>query len=337
MAVSVCVAVYLSLQPQRLSDLQRLSAFCGQWLHGAHVYVAAPIVYPPWALVSLSWLALLPDGWLGPVWVAVNLLMLAGAAALIARRFGASATPTAVLTCLLIAAGAGRSLNQFSLVSFTFGALGYFGAGRWRGVCLGLACMKPQIGGVFLLATMLERRWRDLAVAACVPVALTLIYALVAHVGIGQALTDYLGSATAERNGMTPGRTELTPLILARWRWIGPVAAAALVAAIAATPLMRAARRDPSRGAFWLGAALVSLLSVRHLSYDFILFLPWLATLEGAPLWIVACLIVGNPSGVIGMVAPMSFAAMYADRLLIVALWLGTLRAAIEPRRETFR
>jgi hypothetical protein len=261
--------------------------------------------------------------------------MLAGSSWLIAKRLGAKATPTVALTFLLIAAGAGRTLNQFSLAAFAFGALGVFGGGRFTGLWLGLACMKPQIGGVFLVAAMLQRRWRDVAVAAAVPVTLTIVYALVAHVGVLQVFTDYWMAARSEQGGVVPGRTEMTPAVVALLPWIGSLAAAALVAVIAAVPLVRPALRDPSRGGFWLAIALVSLLSMRHLSYDFILFLPWLATLESAPLWIAATLLVVNPSAAIGVVAPLSFAATYADRAMLVGLWLGTLRAAIKPRGET--
>lgn len=306
-AISVGVAVWLSLQPYRLGDLHRIAAWASQWLQGAHLYGAdRDVDYPPWAIVTLSPLALIPASVLPFLWVACNLAALI----FVARRLaGAHRT----LFFLLIAAGAMRTLNQFSLVSLALALAGTATTAVLGPLWLGLALMKPQIGAVFWLLTVWQREWQRAALALIVPALLLLVYALRAHVGMVDVVQSYAASIGLQYGDLFWGQTEVTSWLRTAWPDASPVVLGGLVALCVFVTL---ARSQPL-----LGLALASLLGVRHLSYDLILLLPWLATLEATPVWIVTLLLMADPSSLAGLVAPGSAFAAHADRVALVGLW----------------
>ena len=93
--------------------------------------------------------------------------------------FGAPARPAPFWW--LTAAAIGRTLNQFSLPAMLAGTAALSGRGPvW--LWLGLSLVKPQIGIVFVAWSVCRGRWRDVAAAFAVPLALTLVYARVAGV-----------------------------------------------------------------------------------------------------------------------------------------------------------
>lgn len=305
--ISVTAAVWLSLQTHRLSDLRHLTAWAAEWARGAHVYGAGSVVdYPPWAIVTLSPLSRISGDWLPVVWVAVNLILLAW----IARRLCGG---RAVVFWLLVAAGAMRTLNQFTLLSLALGLAGIGTRGALGPIWLGLALIKPQIGGVFLLLSLWQRQWRRSLAALAVPSALTVAYAMYAHVSPLAVIGDYARVIARLYSGALGGQTEVT-------RWLLAIASQLLVVPIVLTAAVVAfapyARREPLTG-----LAFASLFGTRHLSYDFVLLLPALAQLQGASLWLGTLVCVADPSAVIGVVLPGSWLARHADRALLVAVW----------------
>lgn len=315
-AMSVSVAMWLSLQPHRLVDLFRVAAWASQWLHGAQLYGATTDVdYPPWAIVTLSPLAWLPSGLLPWCWVACNLTALA----IVARRLSRSRR---LVFYLLIAAGAMRTLNQFTLVSLAFAVVGTTAVTRFSPVWLGLSLIKPQIGGVFWLHAVWTRQWK-LAISSLVaPGVLLGVYASRAHVSMWEALHAYAGSIGVQYGEVLWGQTEVTSWLRVLWPYAAPVLVTTAVAVIVFATL---ARTRPQ-----LGLSLASLLSVRHLSYDLVLLLPWVATLEGRALWIASALLIADPAAILGMVAPGSVGALHADRIAVLAFW-AVASVALKP------
>ncbi len=305
--VSVSVAIWLSLQPHRLADLNRIVVWTGQWLHGAHLYGPdSDVDYPPWAIVTLSPLALVPAAALPVLWVTGNLAALAWTAQRLAR--------SQTVMFLLLAAGALRTLNQFSLMALALAVAGTTGAGPLRPLWLGLSLMKPQIGAVFVLQALWRRQWKLAATAGLVPLVLLGVYAARAHVSVLAVPFAYAQSIGVQYGHVFIGQTEITPWLREAWPQVPAAALTLLVAALVLIPLARTNT--------YLGLALASLLSLRHLSYDLVLLLPWVATLDGAAVWVAAGLLVADPSAVGHLIAPQSLLARHGDRLCLLALWL---------------
>jgi hypothetical protein len=320
--VSVTVAVWLSLQPHGLGDLHRVGMWTAEWVRGVDVYAAyGDVDYPPWAIVTLSPLGLVPSAVLPVLWVTVNI----GALLFVARRLTKS---TSTVFFLVIAAGTMRSLNQFSLVTLALAVAGTTRSTTTSPLWLGLALMKPQIGLVFWLHAVWRRQWQLACLSAVVPLVLTVAYAARVHVPVLSVPVAYLHSLHIQYDGVLWGQTEVTSWLRTQWPGASAVALAFVVAVLAFAPF---ARRWPQ-----LGLALASLLSLRHLSYDLILLLAWLATLDGTALWLVTLALVADPSAVARLIAPESAIAHHADRVVLCALWAGGLvwawrRAPVEP------
>ncbi|OYV99030.1 MAG: hypothetical protein B7X11_05640, partial [Acidobacteria bacterium 37-65-4] len=159
-----------------------------------------------------------------------------------------------------------------------------------------------------------QRQWKLVAVASLVPLVLLGVYAARAHVSVFAVPSAYAQSISVQYGDVLRGQTELTPWLRVQWPRVPAVALTLIVAVLVWAPLARA---KPL-----LGLALASLLSLRHLSYDLVLLLPWVATLNGAALWAAAGLLVADPSAVGHVLAPQSVLARHADRLCLVALWV---------------
>jgi hypothetical protein len=336
-AISGGLAIWLSLQPERLSDLFRLVEWCGMWARGTHVYgPASDVDYPPWAIVLLSPLSLAPTAILPVLWVAANLACLVYVARALTRRLAMSGDRDDLsaneLMFLLMAAGAMRTLNQFSLLSLALAVAGTRSAGTLRPLWLGLSLFKPQIGGVLWVYAVWQREWRLAGTALIVPVVLTGVYAAHAGVSLPSVPLEYAQSIALQYGGWFTGQTEITPWVRAV---VPGVPAAVLALALAAVVFAPLSASRPL-----LGLALASLLSVRHLSYDLILLLPWVAGLSRRVVWaLVPCFLL-DPSALVRLIRPDSWLALHADRAFLflgwmVAVWLSTRRHVSTGQEET--
>ena len=315
--ISVSVAVWLSLQDSRAYDFFRVQAWGADWLAGHDLYTAGPpIDYPPWAIVTLSPLAWLPAGAALPIWVGLNVGMLLCAAWALSRE--RTAHDRVMVACLLAAAATGRTLNQFSLLAFMAGVLSLRGGAIPTGLWLGVACVKPQVGAVFMQLAAMDRQLRRAITACAVPVALTIVYAAHARIALSELPAAFLRRAFVEYGNMPLGRTELTPWLSRVWPTVGTVGATLLIAAVVLLPLAWV-RSTGWRRAL---AALSSLLAIRHLSYDLLLLLPAAVTLDGAVLWLAALLAIADPSAVAARFWPDAWISWHADRVLLSGLWL---------------
>jgi len=315
-ALSVVVAAWLSLQPHRLGDLYRLVGWTSQWLSGAHIYgPISDVDYPPWAIVTLSPLALVPVSLLPFVWGGSNLLALV----FVARRLAGSRR---TMFYLLIAAGTMRTLNQFSLVALALAVAGATANESRSWLWLGLSLMKPQIGLVFWLHALWQRRWPLAARAAVVPLLLTGVYAWRAHVSPLSVPAAYAQSIALQYGDILWGQTEWTSGLRTIWPAIPAALLAVGIALIVWAPVAR--WRPP------FGFAMASLLAMRHMSYDLILLLPTVATLDGAALWSAVLLMMGDPSALAGVfLSPDTAIIRHADRFVLGGIWcVGVILAA---------
>lgn len=338
---SLTFGVWRSAQPDALVDLQRVIDWAGGIVAGQSPYgVDSDTDYPPWALLTLAPLVLVPDAAQAPVWIAVNLLLAALVSLLLVRSADLSHDTRWLLVGLLLAASCFRVLGQFSLLSF---ALALAGARHPSvvvgGLLLGLGLMKPQVGGAVWLAHALMGDGRRTAIAAAVPILLTLVASALTGVTPASLVTDYARTLEAVHGGtmLFTGHTELEG-------WLAPwvpgvttvpgsmVIALLLLAPVAAAAWMRRRRWTTGRQLeLYAVCGVVSLLSTRHLAYDLLLVLPVVVAWWDArrrPAWVVTVvlLILQLPGWWRRVLEPMGWPDIFGvvvelDRLLCIALY----------------
>lgn len=290
---SLGFGVWRSLQPNALPDFESVMFWTNQVAQGESPWAGVSEAdYPPWAIVVLLPWLIIPEALRAPAWVAANV----GLAVLLVRSLvRAVPMPAGValtLTGLLLATGPFRVLSQFSVLSFALAWAGVRDSSPGRGgVWLGLGLMKPQIAGPLWLAHLLMRDWRRVAVAAVVPMALMAAVALWLGMTPWALLTDYLSAVSLAQAGVLPGHTELRQWLMP---WLGswPVLpATGLIVGVLVVPVLLVTARpsldiwaQPRRRLeVYALCGVVSLLAVRHLSYDFLLFLPVLVAWRWSP------------------------------------------------------
>lgn len=291
--VSLGFGVWRSLQPEALQDFHSVMTWTAQLASGQSPW--APVSeadYPPWAIASLVPWLLVPEALRATLWIAMNVLVAGVLVWSVARAVPVPAGTASTFAGLLLAGGMFRVLSQFSLLSFALGWAGVRETSPTRGgLWLGLALMKPHIGGPLWLAHLLMGDWRRVGVAALVPIAMT--GGVSAWLGMSptELLADYYSAVVLAQTGVTAGHTELRPwmsLWTGAWPVLGVVATVALVALV---PVVAVAARYPAgqwarprrRLELYAACGLVSLLAVRHLSYDYLLLLPLLAAWRAWP------------------------------------------------------
>ncbi|MFI5179002.1 MAG: glycosyltransferase family 87 protein [Vicinamibacterales bacterium] len=286
LAVSNLVAgIVLSLSTSHAGDLLQVVRWAGEWLHGLDPYSLpeAVVDYPPWALVWLAPLAWIPGGVLTACWIAINLGLAAWAIATLVGWANEPRSRLVLLAMLLASAASFRTLSQFSLLSFALAIAG--AASRSRGVggvLLGLSLFKPQIGGAIALWVWLRGQRGRVLVAAAVVLGLSLAFTVRLGVDPITVAREYAAALARTYGDLTaiPGHSDLRSAIAvyaphadAGWP-LALVIALALLAPLA-IGLWRTRGALPASdleiAAF---CGVVSLLALRHLSYDFLLLLP---------------------------------------------------------------
>jgi Glycosyltransferase family 87 len=359
---NLIAGVWLSAMPTRLGDLEQVAAWSGAWVSGANPYAApdARVDYPPWALLILSPLHFVPSPWRAAVWIPVNAVLLV---VLLRRLVGQSPDPTrcrVALLMLLAATACARTLNQFSLLSYTLATVGALSTmPLLGGLGVGLSLMKPQIGGVVLVWMLLRRDWRRAALGLAVPAVLLVLFAWRVHVDPVTVGRQYASALKSVHGGSAPyvGHTELRTWLLRLVPGLaGGLTISAAVAALSLLPALVAVFRGRTRTAdenlallALCGAA--SLLAVRHLSYDFLLLWPALVAWRVPPFsngesargralafaLLAAALVVEVPGWSRLMVSwsgPRQLLALgELDRLVTIAAWGWLSWGAVRPAR----
>lgn len=348
-AISLSFGVWRSAQPEALVDFQRVVAWTGELAAGTNPWAVpdSETDYPPWAIVTLMPLQVVPDAARAPLWIAVNLGLAVLVCLSLVRLAGAAgmcAHERQWLFAVLLAASCFRVLGQFSLVSFALALAGSTAPSPWRGgVLLGLALMKPQVGGVLWLAHLLMRDWRRTAVAATVPAALLIVAAVLCRESPLVLLGHTWHTLEAVHGGaeLFTGHTELEGWLAPLWPGVTTVAGSGVVALALAAPVVwtvvvRGRPWSPSsRLELYALVGTVSLLSTRHLSYDFLLLLPvlaaWRPGARPVAWWLTAAALVAQLPGWWRRVfEPMGLPewvglATELDRLLCLCLYIGLL------------
>jgi hypothetical protein len=296
-ALSLAFGVWRSHQPEALADFEAVRSWTGTLASGEYPYNAdSNADYPPWALVTLAPLLVLPDSVAGWGWIFVNIGLALAVAWRLAQVADVPRATRWALVALILMCSPFRVLSQFSVLSF---ALGLWGASlktpTGGGVLLGLSLMKPQVGGALLLAHVCLRDWRRVVVAVGVPVALTGVAALWTGTSPLVLMADWLAIVESLHggDGLFPGHTELEPWLVGVIPGVTTVAGSVALGVVLLVPAMLVAGRLPAWRQVdtqhrlqlyaWCGA--VSLLATRHLAYDFLLLLPLVAAWRSAPLF----------------------------------------------------
>jgi hypothetical protein len=362
--VNMAIAVILAIRdPARASDLSLMYEWCRGWIVGAerrYTVLHDAADYPPYALVFLSPLGLLPRPLIVPVWTALGVVLAAVLPYLAVRcagqRRGRAVLPALLFWCWTSA----RTLLQFTALSLALSLLSALTADArpiLSGILLGAALFKPHIAGPFALWMLVTRRFRVLAVAGGVVLAGFLVYA--ARVGDTPIDTlrgywPWLVEVYSGEHALT-GRTSIRGLIAAVTANAAIVDAlwvAAALGLLAAAALL--AMRDPMRPLHAGGLAIPALFclwalaAIYHNVNNLILMLPafvflWFADTGARPAhcWFqIACLqavlMLDIPTRLTGIVPPRTLAAFlvdHFDRLLVLAcfvdvavLWVSVAR-----------
>lgn len=359
-ALNLSVGIWQSVQGATTSDLRQMVAWTGDWLYGGNPYAAIEggVDYPPWAIVILSPLALMPPILQAPLWIGANMTLVFALAYRLAWHTGEPAPVRVALMLLLGSTAAAHTLTQFSLVSYALAMAGVLSPSRFAAaVAVGLALMKPQIGGIALIFLLFSRQWTKAALALVVPAVLTMVFAVRGGVEVVTLLAQYLRILTDVYAGADSfhGHTELRHW-LERWPAAGTLAFAAALGALLLLPALvasvRRRRWTPDEMLECLGlCGAASLLAVRHLSYDFILLWPVVIAWRTSPFaagrrrhapasafWVLASvLVIGIPgwirAAVVAGAPPALLPLTEMDRLVAVGAW-GYLAWRVIARRS---
>jgi hypothetical protein len=359
-ALNLSAGLWLALQGPAITDFEQVTNWAADWLRGGNPYAAieSRVDYPPWALVTLSPLALTPPALRLPLWIGLNLVLVAALTKRLAWHAGEPAPVRIALMLLLASTAAAHTLTQFSLLSYALAVAGVLSPSRFASaVAVGLALMKPQIGGIVLMWWLLSRQWSKAVLALIVPAVLTMVFALRSGADAGALLIDYVRVLAVVHGAADSlhGHTELRHW-LERWPATGTLAFAAVLGAILLLPAFVASVRrrrwstDEMLECLGLcGAA--SLLAVRHLSYDFIVLWPALIAWRTAPFaagprryapaaafWVLAfVLVMGIPGWIRAAVAagapPALLSLTEIDRVVALGVW-GCLAWRVMARRS---
>jgi hypothetical protein len=281
---SLTFGVWRSAQPEALADFHRVVEWSATVINGDSPYAGeSDADYPPWALVTLAPVVGLPAAYRAPLWILFNLALVCGVAVMLVRAVPAARDIQLALASVLLSTAPFRVLGQFSILSYAFALAG---AGHRSpvigGLLMGLGLMKPQVGGVVVIAHLLMRDWTRAGVALCVPPVLLVIAGAWLSMSPLQLLSDYAAVLEGVHGGMgvTAGHTELEP-------WLAPlvpgatsVAGSAVLGLLLLLPALAGAiRTGPHwtarrRSELYALCGVASLLATRHLSYDLLLLTP---------------------------------------------------------------
>jgi len=354
---NMTAGVVIALRPNQSFDVEKVAQWCREWLIlGVNPYSGVDIHanYPPYALVLLSPLALLPAHLVNAAWAIISAVM-----AVVAGWLGLNLTDERPIERsfqlsigFFLAWGSVRidlGLGQFTLVAFVCGLAAVRYPGKiGRGMLLGIAMIKPQVGAAFVLWAILEGALSSVLWAVAPIVIGTLLFAA----RLGQSPSAVLGLyGDILRNelaapGFREGALELRPLIhgliaqptVADAIHLGIVGASLLLLVVASRRMNRA-----GRALFVLPlTCLWTLMSVYHPAYDFVLLWPVAVAISvcvadvsrkavvlGAIAAVQLVLVVDVPGlwwKLNGRPAPHAYgllttAVMHFDRLLVVALF----------------
>jgi hypothetical protein len=374
--VNLAAGVAISSRPERQTDLESLQRWERSWLVGAvNIYESGDERpdYPPYAIVMLAPLGVLPADRAVPVWLAINLMLavLAVYLAVLIARPAVAGSDLIVPMLMFLCWGGFRTLLQFSLLTLTFGLAAQLTARKhpvWSGICLGFALMKPQMAAPFVLWALFARRARVLVTAAAVAGLGFVVFcgrAAANPVDVVAGYWNILRTYYVDDASGLVGLAQLRPLIVAAvpnastatvvaWSVAG-----GLLAAIGGWGWLEGRRRTSLMSAPAL-AAIWSLMTFYHLTYGFLILLPvatlllWAEdprtlALRTRTFWLMQAALMVDVPGVwrsMGDSLRLPFIAgaalMHTDRVLVVVLlalvaWIGILDhrrlRAVERRR----
>ncbi len=372
---NLVAGVVIALRPDQSFDVAKVAGWSRDWLiHGVNPYPGStvPTNYPPYALTLLSPLALVPSGLLKIVWAAASVGLAAAAGWLGLQTIAPERTsrhPARLSMGFFLAwesVRIGLDLGQFTLLALACGLAAVLYQGKiGRGILLGVAMIKPQVGVAFVLWALLEGSVGALLWATVPAVLGTVLFAarlaqspLAVVVLYGNVLRDELGAP-----GFREGALELRPLIhdLISQPTVADAIHLAIVAGSLALLVVVSRRisRD-SRVLFLLPLTCVwTLMSVYHPTYDLVLLWPAAVAIAASiadrrpPAAVVGALLAAQLALVVdvpglwwklsGRPFPvpdagwLTAALVHFDRLLVVGVFaaLITLSMRWHPARES--
>jgi hypothetical protein len=284
---NVLVGVAIALRPIGSRDVGWLWIWTRIWLQGTNPYHwPIPADYPPWAVVLLSPLGMVPAGALPALWAAAGISLAIAVAWLGPKAAAVESPPVRLAIGIFLSWAAvryGLGNGQFALLVVACGLAAVWLARRgsaWSGVLLGAAMVKPHLGIAFLAWAVVAARWRTIGIAAVSLAAATVAFGARLQESPLSVIVQYLRQVNREVRGehALRGSVELRPLLESI---IGdsPVAVAVHAAIVAAgfAAIVWTLSRQPPPGRERLALPLFclwTLVSAFHNSYDLVLLWP---------------------------------------------------------------
>ena len=353
-ALNLAAGVFVSSQPDRLTDLETIQRWARGWLvDGKNIYqpLDSFVDYPPNAIVLLSPLGLLSLDVAHPIWIMLNVAMAILAPYLAARFFRPHDPFRVILLPILmfLCWGGVRTLSQFTLVALTFSMAAMVLADRTRfgsGMWLGFALMKPQVALPVFLWSIFTRRWIVAVTALATAAALFAVFCLRSSSHSLYLVVRYFGTLTMLHMGeaILAGLSEFRPLIaqlvgdLPDTDAVAGAIALGLLAALCVAGLQEGADR---RRVLYAAPPLVAcwcLLTFYHLTYGFVILLPVMmllslhdgesSRLRKALFWLLQLGMMFDIPGLsrragLGHTALYTNVFLHADRALMLTLFVG--------------
>lgn len=275
-AVAVVSSALVLARPpaERLSDLH---IYYGAAEHVAagrplYEYVAAnggPFTYPPFAMVLLRPLTILPEGALQVLWLALSVAAVAAIAASVKGAFGGGRVAVAAVACAVLVSAPAQSNLRFGQMSFFVVLLALVDAvgltpARYRGALIGVAAAIKLTPLLFVGYLLLAGRPRDALRAAAAFTACAAIGAAALPADSWTYWTGTVLQTSRVGNLAWMGNQSLHGMLLRAGLDPGtlPAVWATLVAAIAGAALWRARTLwrggEPVRAAVLVGCATVA-------------------------------------------------------------------------------
>jgi hypothetical protein len=274
-AVAVWSSALVLARPaaERLSDLH---IYYGAAQHveagrPLYEYVAAnggPFTYPPFAMVLLRPMTMLPEGALQVLWLVLSVAAVAAIAASVRGAFGGGRLAVAVVACGVLVSAPAQSNLRFGQMSFFVVLLALVDAvgltpARYRGILVGVAAAIKLTPLLFVVYFLLAGRRKDAARAVAAFAACAVVGAVALPADSWAYWTGTVLQTSRVGNLAWMGNQSLHGMLLRAGVDPGtlPVIWATLVALIAGTALWRARAlwRDgePVRAAVLVGCATV--------------------------------------------------------------------------------
>ncbi len=253
-----------------------VSPYLAYFQHGGDAFILNQIPnYLPLLYILLVPLGLLSFHTASSIWAVANIVMALASCALLGRAVGLAGWPLAGLTGLVLASepfSVALTNGQLTFAVVFLAVLAQLTSRALPGGSASALVLMKYSFAPLLLVPLVRRRWGVLAVAAAVEIAALGVFCQATGSNLASTLFAPLKIATT--GGMSRGAADVMSL----GAWFGAGRALQFALAVVTVGLLTWAARHVIAHGYWVDAlsvcALISLVALPHLDYDYFVLLP---------------------------------------------------------------